>query len=136
MAKFPSPVKGLQERCRMMAQLPLDFQPLKANGYSGLAGQELLGGMVERVSGMEFEAYLRKNLFDPLEIRDMGFFLTPEQEKRASRLYEYAEAGTLADVTDTDGGWKAMNASCTGFVSGAAGLLGTVPATSASPTCC
>ena len=127
MAKFPSPVKGLQERCRMMAQLPLDFQPGKANGYSGLAAMELLGGMVERVSGMAFEAYLRKNLFDPLEIRDMGFFLTPEQEKRASRLYEYTEAGTLADVTDTDGGWKAMNASCTGFVSGAAGLLGTVP---------
>ncbi len=50
----------------------LKFVPGSAYSYSNL-GYILLGEIIERVSGMSYESYLRETFFDPLEMRSTGF---------------------------------------------------------------
>jgi len=52
--------------------LPLDFAPGTKFHYDN-SGYYLLGVIVEKVSGMKYEDYLRKNIFDPLEMNDTGY---------------------------------------------------------------
>lgn len=47
---------------------PLDFEPGTAYRYSN-SGYYLLGMIVEKVSGLEFDDYLRQRVLDPLDLR-------------------------------------------------------------------
>ncbi len=49
----------------------LNFEPGTAYDYSN-SGYVLLAQIVENVSGMEFNTYLRKNIFEPLRMTDTG----------------------------------------------------------------
>ena len=126
MDRLPLPAGSLQERVRQYASLPLDFQPGTASGYSPLAAFDLLGGLVELISGLPFEQYLKEKLFAPLGVRDIAFTLTPDQAERVPRLYEYTEDGKLTDVTLSNDGWGSMNPAKIGYPSGGGGLFGTV----------
>lgn len=72
---------------RAMAKHPLIFEPGTRYCYS--LCHDVLAGVIEVASGMSFGEYLRKNIFDPLGIVDMGFFPTEEQKKRFSDMYTY-----------------------------------------------
>jgi len=50
----------------------LQFEPGSRASYSNL-GYLVLGGIVERVSGMRFEAYVHRHILDPLGMRSTGF---------------------------------------------------------------
>ena len=52
--------------------LPLDFQPGEKWNYSN-SGYYLLGYVIEKVSGDKYEAFLQKNIFDPLGMKDTGY---------------------------------------------------------------
>lgn len=116
----------LLSRAKKYATLPLDFQPGTFSGYSAMAAFEVLGCLVEMISGLAFEEYLKKNLFLPLGATDLAFTLTSDQLARVPRLYEYTEQGTLMDVTDDSHGWDGMDPTKYGYHSGAGGLFGTV----------
>jgi CubicO group peptidase (beta-lactamase class C family) len=51
---------------------PLDFQPGKKFSYSN-SGYILLGAIIERASGTTYEAYLRDNIFVPLQMVNSGY---------------------------------------------------------------
>lgn len=57
---------------RRFRELPLDFQPGHKFSYSN-SGYFLLGVIIEQVSGQTYEDYLRRNIFEPLEMRDTGY---------------------------------------------------------------
>lgn len=50
------------------ANEPLDFEPGTSHRYSN-SGYYLLGVIVERVSGLEFDDFLRQHLLDPLDLK-------------------------------------------------------------------
>ncbi|MEA5598815.1 serine hydrolase domain-containing protein [Rivularia sp. UHCC 0363] len=51
---------------------PLDFQPGEKFSYSN-SGYILLGAIIERASGATYEAFLKDNIFVPLQMVDSGY---------------------------------------------------------------
>lgn len=62
---FPTvtPAPGLAVWADRLAELPLMYQPATKWSYS--CSIDLLGRVIEVASGMEFEAFLKKRIFDP-----------------------------------------------------------------------
>ena len=60
---------------------PLVFE--SGEGWSYSPGIDYAGLMVERVTKMSLEAYMKKNLWEPLGIRDMTFFLSTRPDMSA-----------------------------------------------------
>jgi CubicO group peptidase (beta-lactamase class C family) len=52
--------------------LPLDFDPGTKFHYDN-SGYFLLGAIIEQVSGLKYEDYLRKHIFEPLQMTDTGY---------------------------------------------------------------
>ena len=69
-----TPTDTLATYIPKLAAVPLDFQPGTLWRYSGQAGFDVLSRIVEVVSGQTFDAFLRQRLFDPLGMKDTGFF--------------------------------------------------------------
>ena len=55
-----------------VADVPLAFTPGESFSYSN-TGYILLGMVVERASGMGYEAFLRQRIFEPLGMADSGY---------------------------------------------------------------
>jgi CubicO group peptidase (beta-lactamase class C family) len=68
MAK-PETVKGMIARFK---DKPLDFKPGEKFSYSN-SGYFLLGAVIEKASGMSYEDFLRREVFDPLGMKDTGY---------------------------------------------------------------
>ncbi|MFI5311149.1 MAG: serine hydrolase [Gemmatimonadales bacterium] len=51
---------------------PLDFEPGSAWSYSN-SGYVLLGYLVERISGVKYDAFVRDNILTPLGMKDSGY---------------------------------------------------------------
>ena len=77
---FPpvTPAPGLEVWADRLATLPLMYQPATKWSYS--CSIDLLGRIVEVASGMEFEAFLKQRLFDPLGMTST-YMTVPESEK-------------------------------------------------------
>jgi CubicO group peptidase (beta-lactamase class C family) len=76
-----------------LAAVPLDFQPGTLWRYSGQAGFDVLSRVVEVVSGQSFDVFLRQRLFDPLGMKDTGFFPGPGKESRLVTIYQSTPQG-------------------------------------------
>lgn len=76
---------GLLDGMKMLAKLPLKFQPGEKWQY-GL-NTDLLGCLIEVISGMNLEDYLRKNIFDPLGMNDTYFNLPQSKANRLAAVY-------------------------------------------------
>ena len=66
---------------RKLASMPLVFQPGDAWEYS--LADDVLGYLVEKVSGMPADRFYEERIFKPLGMKDSGFFLP---EKKVARL--------------------------------------------------
>lgn len=62
------------------------FDPGTKYSYSN-EGIDVIGHVIERVSGMPYERFLKERLFSPLGLDDTTFSPTPEQLKRLARCY-------------------------------------------------
>ncbi len=76
---------------RCMAEKPLHFEP----GTRFLYGvcHEIMGGLIEVVTGKKFRDYLKENLFDPLDMKDTMFHATPEVLSKMASQYEFVPYG-------------------------------------------
>ncbi|HKX79979.1 MAG TPA: serine hydrolase domain-containing protein [Novosphingobium sp.] len=72
------PVRGLDKFADGMAEVPLVYDPGTKWSYS--PGLDILGRVIEVVSGKTFDGFLRERLFDPLGMTST-FFRVPENEK-------------------------------------------------------
>ncbi len=66
---------------------PLQFEPGSKYEYCN-PGINTAGRIIEVVSGMPYEDFMRKRLFDPLGMKDTTFWPTESQEKRIARSYK------------------------------------------------
>ncbi len=88
--------------CSAMAREPLAFEP----GTHWLYGHgiDVLGAVIEVVSGMKLSDYLKKIMFEPLELSDIGFHPTEEQSGRLAQAYFYNNAeGVSTPISNNDG---------------------------------
>jgi CubicO group peptidase (beta-lactamase class C family) len=114
-----APGEKLDEFIRKLAALPLDFQPGSQWRYSGLAAFDTLGRVVEVVSGMPYDQYLQRRIFDPLAMKDTSFAVPPEKRPRLITLYRRDANGKLEKHPNQE---MLLNAA---YFSGAGGLTST-----------
>ncbi len=90
----------LEKRMEKFSKLALDFQPGTNTGYSPLGSFDMLARIIEVISGQSFDEYMRKEIFEPLEMVDATFHLTDEQKERLIPLHK-PEGGKISDVSGT-----------------------------------
>jgi len=77
---------GLQGMVDRLAQIPLDFSPGTAWNYS--VSIDVLGYLVEKLSGMSFGEFLRMRLFEPLGMNDTAFWVPSDKLERFTSCYQ------------------------------------------------
>lgn len=90
-----TPTDTLANYVPKLAAVPLDFQPGTDWAYSGSAGPEALGRIVEVVSGMPYDEFLRTRLFEPLGMKDTFFYPPEDRRLRLVTLYQKSPDGLL-----------------------------------------
>jgi CubicO group peptidase (beta-lactamase class C family) len=77
---------------------PMQYEPGEKWKYTQ-SGINAAGRIVEIVSGMTFDAFLQKRLFDPLKMKDTTFYPTDSQRTRLVTAYaKNKDTGTLDPV--------------------------------------
>jgi CubicO group peptidase (beta-lactamase class C family) len=77
---------GLRGMIDQLAQIPLDFSPGTAWNYS--VSIDVLGYLVEKLSGMGFGEFLRTRLFGPLGMSDTAFDVPSDKTERFTSCYQ------------------------------------------------
>jgi CubicO group peptidase (beta-lactamase class C family) len=110
----------LEEVVQDIAKLPLALQPGTAFRYS--AAIDVLGYLVQVVSGKPFEVFLKERVFDPLGMSDTGFWVPPEKLGRFTTTIGVSEKGEMIviDNPPTSPYTKPVK-----FASGGGGLVST-----------
>ena len=80
-----------EEFINKLAKIPLAFQPGERYQY-GL-NMDVLGRVIEVVSGMRLSEYFRKNIFDPLGMDDTWFYLPKEKQNRVFPVFSNTDEG-------------------------------------------
>lgn len=75
----------LGDKMKILGGLPLMHQPGEKFTY-GL-NTDLLGYLVEVISGMNLDEFFRKRIFEPLGMKDTYFYLPKEKRSRLATLY-------------------------------------------------
>ncbi len=83
----------LADRVRSHAMSPLLFEPGSAYSYSN-GGTNTVGRIIEVISGMPYEDFLQRRLFDPLGMNDTTFWPTEKQVLRLAKSYKAPAGGT------------------------------------------
>lgn len=118
----------LLEAMNRLGTLPLMHQPGEKWTY-GL-NTDLLGCLVEVISGQTLDAFLRTRLFDPLGMKDTYFNVPKEKGGRLVKLYREDSAGKLRPSTGEMLNNKMVTPDYplegSTYYSGGAGLCGTI----------
>lgn len=87
--------KSGQEFAEKVAKLPLVGQPGAQWKYS--VGVDIQGFIVEKLSGQSLPDFMQSRIFDPLKMKDTGFWLPADKASRLADLYYFdGKAGKLA----------------------------------------
>jgi len=98
-AKLGSRERSNAEFSRALAHMPLMFEPGSIWAYS--RATDLLGALVEAVSGHTLGAFLQENIFAPLGMVDTGFSVPPEQQHRIAEAFVHdPDGGTQMPLID------------------------------------
>ena len=84
-AAVHNPLLSNAQMVQTLATLPLAFHPGEQWEYS--MATDVLGRLVEVVSGQGFGEFLQQRIFGPLEMVDTAFWVPPEKRDRFAALY-------------------------------------------------
>ena len=111
-----------REMMKYLAKDPLSFDPGEAWQYS--LCHDVLGALVEVLSGQNFDAYLREHVLAPADVEEITFHPSEEQQLRMARIYDYDWEHRTSTIPERE-----MNLSVgPAYESGGAGLCGTTEA--------
>ncbi len=82
---LPEPMPEPDEWMRRLGMLPLMHHPGERWQYH--ISNDLLGVLVARVTGQSFETFLRERIFEPLGMKDTGFYVSANRIDRLPPLY-------------------------------------------------
>ena len=84
--------------CDIWADIPLLFQPGTEWSYS--VATDVLGRVVEVVSGLRLDEFFATRIFGPLGMTDSAFYASPDNGSRVAALYNRDADGKLARLDD------------------------------------
>jgi CubicO group peptidase (beta-lactamase class C family) len=102
-----------------LARMPLEFSPGEAWNYS--LSTDVIGYLIEKISGKPFEQFLKERIFDPLGMNDTDFFVPAGKVGRFAACYA-AEKGSIKLQDDPA---TSSFLSPPSFISGGGGLCST-----------
>ncbi len=106
---------------RALASEPLEFEPGTEYNYS--LCHDVLGALIELISGMKLSEYMKRNLFEPLELTDTGFSVPQSKLSRMASQYNYdAKSKSAIEISKTECRYKLGS----DYESGGAGIISTV----------
>jgi CubicO group peptidase (beta-lactamase class C family) len=111
----------LRDMVETLAELPLEFSPGMLWNYS--VSTDVVGYLIEVISGQRLDAYLREHVLEPLDMRDTSFVIADAQVPRFAANYERQADGTLKLLDDPQ---RSLYRECS-FFSGGGGLVSTAP---------
>ena len=97
-AGVSAPTSTLEDMVRKLADIPLAYQPGQRWQYSVSA--DVLGRLIEVLSGQSFGEFLSRRIFEPLGMTDTGFFVPEEKRERIVSIYTTVD-GKLARFDET-----------------------------------
>jgi CubicO group peptidase (beta-lactamase class C family) len=116
----PQTPGGLEGFIEQLAAIPLDFSPGDHWNYS--VSIDVMGYLVQKLSGMTFGEFLRTRLFEPLGMKDTAFSVPADKMERFSSCYMPGKDGKL---TIQDDAGKSTYAEPPKLESGGGGLVST-----------
>ena len=75
------------------SKLPLAQQPGQSFRYG--INTDLVGAVVEKVSGQTLDAFIEARITGPLRMKDTAFVVAPEKRARVARIYTTGKSGQL-----------------------------------------
>ncbi|GGW48188.1 serine hydrolase domain-containing protein [Streptomyces caelestis] len=90
------PGADLAETIEAYARLPLQFEPGTQWNYS--VASNVLGRVIEVVSGQPLDVFCAERIFGPLGMTDAGFHVRDEQAPRLSEMYGEKEGGGIERI--------------------------------------
>ncbi len=107
----------LGEAIERAAPIPLAFHPGDRWQYG--ASTDFVGILVEKISGMTLDEFLRRRIFEPLGMRDTSYNVPREKVNRVAAVYSPGEGGKIVPFR------KPEFREPTTYFPGVAGLNGT-----------
>lgn len=121
---------SLREMVDDLSGIELKFVPGQRFGYS--IASDIQGALIEAVTKMPLDAYLRQNIFAPLQMKDTGFYVPKSEQHRLVDMYEH-ETDSLEEalvfnksrITFAEAGAKSKFLKKPALLSGGGGLVST-----------
>ena len=117
--KSGEPQPDLGEWADILASLPLVDDPGDRFNYS--VSTDLLGHVVEVVTGQTLDRFFRERIFEPLGMHDTGFQVPAEKRDRLTAMYRPTGDGLKLGDSPTDGSFTRRP----DWLSGGSGLVST-----------
>lgn len=115
-----APQDDSQAMAKKLGSLPLLYHPGEKWVYS--VSVDVLGILVERVSGQLLDQFLRERIFEPLDMKDTGFHVPEEKIKRLVTNYSPdGQGGLRVNDAPEESRYRSVPA----FFSGGGGLVST-----------
>lgn len=121
----------LADNVKKLAKLPLMHQPGERYSYS--LSTDVLGYLVEVVSGVTLDEFFRRRIFEPLRMTDTGFYPPEAKLARLAAVYNQLPDGHIKRMNDepSERGYLIFSASypykgARRYYSGGAGLISTI----------
>jgi CubicO group peptidase (beta-lactamase class C family) len=111
--------KSSAEFVTEFCKVPLLGHPGQTWRYS--SSNDVLGRVIEVISGQRLDAFLAERIFRPLGMTDTGFFAPPEKQHRLATLYQHDEDAKVIRREKEDRDYRHDPAFC----SGGGGLVST-----------
>lgn len=110
----------LKEMVQELSEIPLLYQPGTKWNYS--FSTDVLGYLVEEVSGKSFDKFLKEKIFEPLKMKDTDFYVPKEKINRCSAIYGVSDNNGIKVISKPD---TSIISRSPKFFSGGGGLFST-----------
>lgn len=117
-----NPDHTLEEMTNDLARIPLYFHPGTKWEYG--VSIDVLGRLIEVVSGQTLDEFFAKRIFEPLRMTDTGFYVPAEKMSRFAKLYLYSQEKGLTPVSE-DEAYRRYSKEKNKMFSGGGGLVST-----------
>ena len=82
---FSPELKTIADQVSRLAKVPLAFQP--GEGWSYSPSHDVLGRVIEVISGKSLDAFFQEKIFQPLDLRDTSFYVPESKRDRLATIY-------------------------------------------------
>lgn len=115
--------KSVESTVMHYAKTGTDFEPASAQSYSGVAAFDVITYIIEKLSGVDYRSFLKKEIFDPCGMVDTDFILSDSQYSRLMALSDRENGEIIERKRPRENIFEAFP--CTHYLGGA-GLASTL----------